>query len=297
VSASPSPVSGTAAGVPFLALPPPGGTRPGASVVVAWHLMDPPRTEAAFAAALPLAGLDAWRIYLGLPMCGARLPAGGQDELMRLGYADAVMNLQGPIAAQGAEEFPAAFAELRNRLDLGAAPLGLLGGSMGSVVAQLVLTETGPSAGVQARAAVLVSPIAQLRPAVDATGRRFGVTYPWRPASLAVAARMDFVARADELLSAGEPAVQLIIGADDDREGFLEPAQRLKATLAARYDDPARVDLVVVPDMAHALTDGPGVTPAPQTPHAATVDQHAVAWLRRHLNSQGATPTVGTATS
>ena len=168
---------------------------------------------------------------------------------------------------------------------------------MVSVVAQLVLTETGPSAGVQARAAVLVSPIAQLRPAVDATGRRFGVTYPWRPASLAVAARMDFVARADELLSAGQPAVQLIIGADDDREGFLEPAQRLKATLAARYDDPARVDLVVVPDMAHALTDEPGVTPAPQTPHAATVDQHAVTWLRRHLNSQGATPTVGTATS
>jgi len=106
VSATSSPVSGTAAGVPFLALPPTGGTRPGASVVVAWHLMDPPRTEAAFAAALPLAGLDAWRIYLGLPMCGARLPAGGQDELMRLGYADAVLNLQGPIAAQGAEESP-----------------------------------------------------------------------------------------------------------------------------------------------------------------------------------------------
>jgi pimeloyl-ACP methyl ester carboxylesterase len=139
--------------------------------------MDPPRTEAAFAAALPLAGLDAWRIYLGLPMCGSRLPAGGQDELMRLGYADAVLKLQGPIAAQGAEEFPAAFAELRDKLDLGAAPLGLLGGSMGSAVAQLVLTETGPSAGVRARAAVLVSPIVQLRPAVDATGRRFGVTY------------------------------------------------------------------------------------------------------------------------
>jgi len=297
VSASPSPVSGTAAGVPFLALPPPGGTRPGAAVVVAWHLMDPPRTEAAFAAALPLAGLDAWRIYLGLPMCGSRLPAGGQDELMRLGYADAVLNLQGPIAAQGAEEFPAAFAELRNKLDLGDAPLGLLGGSMGSAIAQLVLTETGRSAGVPARAAVLVSPMVQLRLAVDATGRRFGVTYPWGPASLAVAGRLDFVARADELLSAGQPAVQLIVGADDDREGFLEPAQRLQAALADRYGDPARIDLVVIPDMAHALADEPGVTPAPQTPHAATVDRHAVAWLRRHLNDQSATPTVGKATS
>lgn len=297
MTTSPSPVSGAAAGVPFLALPPPGGTRPGAAVVVAWHLMDPPRTEAAFAAALPLAGLNAWRIYLGLPMCGSRLPAGGQDELMRLGYTDAVMNLQGPIAAQGAEEFPAAFAELRDKLDLGDAPLGLLGGSMGSAVAQLVLTETGPRAGVRARAAVLISPIVQLRPAVDATGRRFGVTYPWEPASLAVASRLDFVARADELMSAGQPAVQLIVGADDDPEGFLEPARGLRAALADRYDDPARVDLIVVPDMAHALADEPGVTPQPQTPHAATVDQHAVAWLRRHLSSQPAAPTGGEATS
>ena len=186
MSAAPRPVSGTAAGVPFLALPPPGRARPGAPVVVAWHLMDPPRTEAAFAAALPMAGLDAWRIYLGLPMCGARLPAGGQDELMRRGYADAVLNLQGPIAAQGAEEFPAALAELRTALDLGDGPLALLGGSMGSAVALLVLTETAPVAEIPVRAAVLVSPMVQLRPAVDATGRRFGVSYPWGATSLAV---------------------------------------------------------------------------------------------------------------
>ena len=285
MSTVPSAVSGSAAGVPFLALPPHGGARTGAAVVVAWHLMDAPRTEAAFAAALPLAGLDAWRIYLGLPLCGARLPAGGQDELMRLGYQDAVLNLQGPIAAQGAEEFPAAFAELRRRLDLGDGPLGLLGASMGSAVAQLVLTETGPAAGLLARAAVLVSPIVQLRPAVDATGRRFGVTYPWSPAALEVAARLDFVARVEDLPAAG-PAVQLIVGADDDREGFLEPARRLQAALLSRYDDPTRADLVVVPDMAHALAYEPGVEPAPQTPPAATVDRHAAAWLGRHLNDQ-----------
>lgn len=294
MSAAPRPVSGTAAGVPFLALPPPGRARPGAPVVVAWHLMDPPRTEAAFAAALPMAGLDAWRIYLGLPMCGARLPAGGQDELMRRGYADAVLNLQGPIAAQGAEEFPAALAELRTALDLGNGPLALLGGSMGSAVALLVLTETAPVAEIPVRAAVLVSPMVQLRPAVDATGRRFGVSYPWGATSLAVADRLDFVARADELLAA-QPAVQLIVGADDDRHGFLEPAQRLQAALADRYDDPARVDLVVVPEMVHALADEPGVDAAPQTPHAATVDRHAVDWLRRHLTGQPVTSTTGEA--
>jgi len=277
------PVAGTAAGVPFLAVAPDSGD-PAAPVVVAWHLMDPPRTEAAFAAALPFAGLDAWRIYLGLPMCGERLPAGGADELLRLGYQDAVLNLQGPIAAQGAAEFPAALAELRTRFGIQRGPLALVGGSMGCAVAALTLTETAPAAGETVTAAVLISSIVQLRHAVDATGRRFGVTYPWATASLAVAARLDFVARADEIAQAGQPAVRLVVGSDDDPAGFLEPARRLHTALAARYDDPSRVDLTVVPGMGHALADEPGIDPAPQTPAAATVERLATSWLRQHFS-------------
>ena len=49
------PVTGVAAGVPFLAVPPESGPHADAPVVVAWHLLDPPRTEAALAASLPLA--------------------------------------------------------------------------------------------------------------------------------------------------------------------------------------------------------------------------------------------------
>jgi hypothetical protein len=283
MSAPQGAISGSAAGVPFLVVPPANSTDPDAPVVVAWHLMDPPRTEAAFAAALPLAGLHAWRIYLGLPMCGARLPAGGHRELMQLGYTDAVMNLQWPIAAQGAEEFPAAFAELRRRFRLGDGPVALVGGSMGSAVAQLVLTEIGPGAGVLARAAVMISPIVQLRAAVDATGRRFGVAYPWTPVSLAVADRLDLVKHADDLDSVGQPALLLICGADDDQEGFVEPAQRLHAALSERYDDPARIAVNVVPGMGHALAEAPGDVPAQQTPQAVVVDSRAVTWLRQHL--------------
>src|SRR3977135_4737100 len=86
-------ITGQAAGVPFVAAPPANGARASAPVVVAWHLMDPPRSEAAFAAALPLDGLDAWRIYLGLPMHGSRLPSDGVEALMRLGFGDAGLNL------------------------------------------------------------------------------------------------------------------------------------------------------------------------------------------------------------
>lgn len=277
-----APITGTAGGVPFLAVPP-QVARPSAPVVVAWHLMDPPRTEAAFAAALPMRGLNAWRVYLGLPMCGARLPAGGVDELMRLGYEDAVLNLQGPIAIQAAQEFPAALRELRDRLGFGDGRLGLLGGSMGAAVAQLVLLEAAPATGLAVQAAVLVSPLTRLRPAVDALGRRFGVQYPWGPASLEVARRLDFAARAAEFASAGQPALRLVIGADDDADGFLQPAEQLCAALTTAYADPARVDLVVVPAMAHALAEEPGVDPAPQSRDAAVVDGHVVDWLTTHL--------------
>jgi dienelactone hydrolase len=274
-SSAAAPLSGHAAGVPFLAIPPTRAARRDAPVVLAWHLADPPRTEAAFAAALPLEGLDAWRIHLGLPLSGSRLPAGGYEELMRLGYEDAVLNLQGPTASQALEELGPALAALRDRLDLGDGPLGVLGGSMGAAVAQLVMAE----AGLAIDAAVLVSPLVRLRRAVDAMGERFGIVYPWSPASEAVADRLDFVARAGELVRDGRPAVLLVVGEEDDA-GFREPAAELRAALAAHG---GRAELVTVPAMGHALAEEPGTEPAPQTPHAATVDRAAVAWFRRHL--------------
>lgn len=271
-------LTGGAGGVPFLAVPPDSGARPSAPVVVAWHLMDPPRTEEAFAAALPLAGLDAWRIYLGLPMSGSRMPAGGPEELERLAFEDAVLNVQGPVPIQAAEEFAPAFAELRERLDLGDGPVGLLGGSSGSLAAQLVLAE----GDVPISAAVLVSPLVQLRPAIDSIAKQFGFSYPWSDPALAVAERLDFVERADEI-ARRQPGVLLVVGEDDDRDAVLEPAERLRDTLTGRYTVPGRVGLVTVSGMEHALAEEPGVAAAPQTAHAAEVDRHAVAWLRQHL--------------
>lgn len=272
-------IAGVAAGAPFVAHPPAAGPRPSAPVVVAWHLMAPPRTERALAAALPLAGLDAWRIYLGLPLCGSRKPPGGDEELMRLGYEDAVLNLQGPIISQAAEELDAALADVRRQLGLGDGPVGLLGGSVGAAVAQLVLAE----GSIDVRAAVLVSPIVQLRPAVEAMGRYFGVTYPWSEPSLEVARRMDFVARADEIAERGQPAVLLVVGADDDAEGFHQPAELLVGALASRYADPERIALEVIPGMSHAVAEEPGDEAAPQTEPAVAIDGLAARWLGRHL--------------
>lgn len=273
-----SPSTGTAAGVPYLAVPP-ATPRPESPIVLGWHLMDSPRTEAAFAAAVPLHGLDAWRIYLGLPMCGARMPAGGPEELMRLGFEDAVLNLQGPVTADAAAEFAPALAELRSQLPLGNGPLGLFGGSVGAAAALLVMAETG----VPVEAAVLISPLIQLRPGVDAMARQFEFSYPWSAQSLAVATRLDFVERAEDIAGQDEPAVLLVVGADDDQAGFADPAGRLRAALTQRYADPRRVELVTIAGMGHALAEEPGLEPAPQTPHAGEVDRHAVRWFAQHL--------------
>lgn len=258
-------------GVPAVVRPPAGGERADAPVVVAWHLLDPPRNERALAAALPLAGLDAWKIYLGLPLSGSRLPPGGEAEIQQRIADDPVLRLHRPIVQGGFEEFPGALAAARRELGLaGDGPIGLLGGSMGSAVAQLVLAE----AGAPVRAAVLVSPVTRMRATIDGLARHFGAEYAWTPPSSAFAERTDFADRADRL--AGTP-LRYVIGADDLREPFLDP---LDETVAALERHGGVVDKQVIPGMGHGFFDEAADQP---TPAAATIDELATDWFRKHL--------------
>jgi alpha-beta hydrolase superfamily lysophospholipase len=90
------------------------------------------------------------------------------------------------VHSQAAEEIPAAWADLCRTLGIGAdVSVGLVGGSMGAAIASEVLAR-GTSG---ATAAVLVSPLLQLRPMIDAASPQFG-GYDWtdaappRPSSL-----------------------------------------------------------------------------------------------------------------
>jgi dipeptidyl aminopeptidase/acylaminoacyl peptidase len=236
-------------------------------------MLDTPRTETAFAAAVPLTGLDAWKIYFGLPLSGARLPPGGLPELQERAVADAVRQVQHPVVDGAATEFPAAFAEVRERLGLGDGPIGVLGGSLGGAVAQLVLTE----AGLTVRAAVLVNPVVRLRTTVDGLSAKYGVTYPWSDDTTAFAERVDFLARADELTGA---AVLVITGADDDQDAIVRPAGELVSRLRERG---APADWRTVAGMGHGLAAEPGLEPAPQLPQAVEVDRLAAGWFAAHL--------------
>ena len=84
-------ITGTAAGVPYTALPPASALDGPAPLIVTWHMLDAPRTDAAFAAALPMTGVPAWRVHLGMPMCGARMVDGRVDAAIELARKDAVM--------------------------------------------------------------------------------------------------------------------------------------------------------------------------------------------------------------
>jgi hypothetical protein len=182
--------TGSAAGVPYLALPPPEGVeRP--SLVVVLHMMDPPRSEAAMAAALPLGRVPAWRAYLGLPMFGARMLEGGPDAFMRLAMEDPLLKLQAPVIEQAAAELPAAVEALQEELELEDRRVALVGGSAGAGAVLLALAETDVPADV----VVLVNPVARVASAIEAGERAFGMSYEWNDERDEKAAQLDFVRR------------------------------------------------------------------------------------------------------
>jgi alpha-beta hydrolase superfamily lysophospholipase len=227
------------------------------------------------AAALPLRRLDAWRVYLGLPLSGSRLPAGGLDAFFALGYEDAVLKLYGPTVRQAVDEFPTAFAELRRQHGLAEGPIAVVGASIGALVALSVVASGEP----QVSAIALVSPALRLAGVVAANERRFAITYPWSDDSRAVAAELDFVARAPELARHRAPTL-LVVGADDDSEGIARPAEELAAALVSEDVEAA---VIRIPDMGHAIANEPGLEPAPQKAIATAVDDAVYAWLRQHL--------------
>jgi hypothetical protein len=110
-----------------------------------------------------------------------------------------------------------------------------------------------------------VSLLVQLRRAVEAMGRRFGVAYAWSDRSMDVARQLDFVTRAPQIAARRpQPAVLLVVGKENDISRFREPTAELRDALAQRYADLDRVELVPVSEMGHQLADEPGVDPLPR---------------------------------
>jgi pimeloyl-ACP methyl ester carboxylesterase len=255
-------ITGVAAGVPFTALAPEhGGPAP---LVLTWHMLDAPRTNAAFAAALPMNGVPAWRVHLGLPMCGDRMVDGSMDALMELARRDPLRDFADGLTRQAVEELPAALAALRAELPIGDGPLGILGGSLGGLVALRALTS-----GVPVAAGALVNACIRPRPLVEMVS---GGNYPWDPEAEALADELDFLRRANELTMP-----LLVVSGEQDDPPF-------RADAIALAGAAPHAELVSVPGLAHPLADEPGMEPAPQLPLAKRVDDALTGWFTRHLS-------------
>jgi pimeloyl-ACP methyl ester carboxylesterase len=259
-----SPITGTAAGVPFTALSPAGdGPAP---LIVTWHMLDAPRSNAAFAAALPMNGLPAWRVHLGMPMCGARMVDGSVDAVVELMRKDALMSYLYPFVMQATEEFPAALASIRARLPVEDGPIGVLGGSLGGAVALRILADTE----TPVFAAAVVNAAIRMRSVVDL----FPGDYPYDDESEKAVDSLDFVAKTSAI--AGRAPLLVVSGELD------HPALRADAlSLVGRLGEQS--ELLSIPGLAHPLADEPGIEPAPQLPLAREVDAGLTTWFRRHL--------------
>lgn len=260
------PISGVAAGVPFTALPP--STDGPAPLVVAWHLLDAPCTDAAFAAAVPMRDLPAWRVFMGLPMCGTRSAPNGQEAIVTLAREDIVLRYIDNLVRQAAGEFLAALSEIRDRFGIAEGPIGVVGGSMGGAVASLVLAEPP----VPIAAGALLNAAIRARSVAGIVEEGMGIPYTWTDAARQAADRLDFVARAKDI---GDVPVLVVSGELD------YPALRADARDLA--DALLRAELVSVPGLAHPLAERPGIEPAPQTRLAAVVDAAVTGWFQKYF--------------
>jgi dienelactone hydrolase len=259
--------------VPFVALPP--DSEPARAVVIAWHGGDPPRKEEALAAVVPMRSLPAWRIYLGMPLYGRRKPAGGFEEIMRLGMQDAVSLIFHPSIGGAVAELPEALADVRRQLGIDASlPLGIFGFSQGGAAA-LVQTTRG---NLPIKTVATFGAVVDMASLVDGLAGFFGITYEWTDARRALAEELSTSSKAAQLAASGAP-ILLAVG-DQDPYPVREPISQLAAAINQAG---GTAEERIVPGVAHALANEPGEEPADQSPAARAVDEIVTDWFSRHL--------------
>jgi dienelactone hydrolase len=240
--------------------------------IILWHGFGPPDSERQLMNALPLDEVPAVKVYLGLPMFGARELADG--ELGRRQKQDLGSLVFEPVVMGGAKELPSVVRALEQRgcMRSGAA-IGLFGFSAGGAAVLYALAE----ADVRIGAAVTLNASTGLSASANAYERVTKESYAWTEATRELARRSDAVGRARDI-AAGEPPPALLIvhGAED---AMLTPsvAVTLHEALRPLYAEakaPQRLRLTVMPGLAHAWVD---------TQNGQTLRGSIAAWFHTHL--------------
>lgn len=269
------PVHGTAAGGPYVALPPTAVDASASGptqMIVAWPGFDPPRTASALAAAIPMTGVPVWRVYLDLP----GEPPGGLESgaILKTEAIEAYCT-----AIEGAvERLPAALADIRRDLAIADGPIALAGFSAGAAAALLAVIRDV----VPVNAVALVAPVVALSRAARAVETRSGLDRSWTDEAHALADRLDLGELATGI--AGRDVATLIIGGAQDR---VVPAQEITSLRdAMRRHSTGSVQSTTF-RMGHALAAEPGTEACPPITEAVRVDGALTDWFRERLARTG----------
>jgi len=223
--------------------------------IVLWHGFGPPADERSLMDALPMDDVPAIKVYLGLPLFGARAPSGGNQELGRRQTEDFAMLLFKPAVEDAAEELPHVVTELQRRgCMLPGQRIGLFGYSAGGSSALIALIQ----GKVPVRAVVLVNASTGLNASVQALERLTKQTYHWTAASRELAARTDAVRHAADIARGNPPPALLIVQGASDAVLTPKPAIELHNALQPYYraqGSASRLKLVLIQGMAHGWTD------------------------------------------
>jgi pimeloyl-ACP methyl ester carboxylesterase len=244
----------TLAGVPAILRIPAHVTKP---PVILWHGFGPPASEGAMMDALPLDDVAAVKVYLGLPLFGARAPSGGMKTLARLQSEDVGLQVFKPVVAGAANELPAVVASLEQH---GCMTRGgtvrLVGFSAGGAAALYALSQ----GKVNIDAAVFINTSTGLSTSVQAYEQATRQTYTWSAASRELAQQTDASQHVANI-ARRRPALLFLQGTNDavidshaaaDVYGKLQPFYR---------GQESRLQLRQLPAMSHQwATDAPSLT-------------------------------------
>ena len=240
----------TLAGVPAIVRVPSGASR---AAIVLWHGFGPPAGEDELLRALPLDELPAVKVYLGLPLFGARAPKPPELSLAQRQARDYGALLFEPVVLGAADELPAVVRALKQSGCLGRTdPVGLFGFSAGGAAVLMALIQQK----VPVRAAVVINAPTGLHGAIDALERATQKSYAWTPHTRELAGRSDAILHAAQVAS-GDPALLIIQGTEDtvvDAHG----AQMLLAALRPFYHrtgQDGRLQMLLTPNIAHDWTN------------------------------------------
>jgi dienelactone hydrolase len=264
-------VQKTLAGVPAILRVPNAVTKP---PILLWHGLGSPGSESELANALPLDDVPAVKVYLGLPLLGARAPSKDEQSLAQRQAEDYALRIFEPIVVGAAHELPAVLVELKQLHCLGEHKrVGLFGFSAGGAAALVALTDTRTPVG----ATVVVNAPTSLSVAVDGLERATKHPYSWSDASRRLAQQVDAIGHAVEIASGGPPRALLLFQGADDAVIAPNGAVSLEEALRPYYrrsGNEGRLRLIVAPGVSHAWAD-------PAT--VAQVRKVVADWFNQHL--------------